>query len=110
MISMNMNFKIISLNNTSGITHLGYFAGINEISFYLPTNNGSSSEEVSLKIDYNYKPSNSSMIFKRFSPDKLFSYNKGANLNVKYTRLTEIFYRRCFNNTVYHTYPPELPK
>ena len=35
MISMSMNFETISFEGQSGIQRLGYFAGINEMSFYL---------------------------------------------------------------------------
>ena len=68
------------------------------------------SYDVSLNIDYNYKPSNTSSVLRRFAPEKLFSYKKGSNLNINYSIVSDIFYRRCINGSVYHAYTPKLPK
>jgi hypothetical protein len=81
------------------------------MSFYLSNKEKTTvSYDISLDIDYNYKPSIASSVMLRFSPAKLFSYKKGANLNIKYSQITEIFYRRCINGSLYHTYLPETPK
>ncbi len=36
MISLNLNFETVTLSESTGQMNFGYFAAVNEISFYLP--------------------------------------------------------------------------